>query len=73
MTRTQTTRTIWDPALTRTALVDAIRKLNPRVMARNPVMFVVEIGSVFTTYLFFKNLGTASSSENGIAAPFANA
>ena len=31
------------------ALVDAVRKLNPRRMMRNPVMFVVEAGSVLTT------------------------
>jgi K+-transporting ATPase ATPase B chain len=55
---------LFDPAIMRRASVDALRKLDPRQMARNPVMFVVEIGSVFTTYLFFKNLSSASSSEN---------
>ena len=34
------------PALVRRALVDALRKLNPLTMARNPVMFVVEVGAV---------------------------
>jgi K+-transporting ATPase ATPase B chain len=38
--------------LLRHALPDALRKLNPRTMARNPVMFVVEVGSVLTTALF---------------------
>ncbi len=33
----------------RRAVVDAFRKLDPRTMARNPVMFVVEAGSVLTT------------------------
>jgi potassium-transporting ATPase ATP-binding subunit len=33
------------------ALPDALIKLDPRVMVRNPVMFVVEVGSVLTTYL----------------------
>jgi K+-transporting ATPase ATPase B chain len=47
-THTQS-RSIWDPAIVRTAMVDAIRKLHPRTMARNPVMFVVEVGSVLTT------------------------
>jgi potassium-transporting ATPase ATP-binding subunit len=42
-------RSIWDPAIVRTAMVDAIRKLHPRTMAKNPVMFVVEVGSVLTT------------------------
>ena len=40
---------IWDRRIVRGALVDAVRKLNPRRMMRNPVMFVVEAGSVLTT------------------------
>ena len=40
-----------DPALTRAALVDAFRKLDPRTQLRNPVMFVVYLGSLFTTAL----------------------
>jgi potassium-transporting ATPase ATP-binding subunit len=44
-----------------TALVDATRKLNPHTMMRNPVMFVVEIGSVVTTCLLVQGMrsGTA--------------
>ncbi len=38
------------------ALVDSFRKLDPRRMARNPVMFVVEIGSALTTLLFLQAL-----------------
>src|SRR5829696_8142495 len=41
--------TIWDVALVRRALVDSIWKLNPLIMARNPVMFVVEAGAVLVT------------------------
>ena len=37
---------------------------SPRQMARNPVMFVVEIGSVLTTVLFFTNLSSATASES---------
>jgi K+-transporting ATPase ATPase B chain len=40
---------LWDSALVGPALVDALRKLDPRLMVRNPVMFVVEAGSVLTT------------------------
>ena len=40
----------------RQAVVDAFVKLNPRWMARNPVMFVVEVGSALTTLLFFRSL-----------------
>ena len=42
-------KSIWDPQIVRRAIGDAFRKLHPRTMARNPVMFVVEIGSVLTT------------------------
>ncbi len=38
-----------DPRMLVTSLPDAVRKLDPRVMARNPVMFVVEVGAVFST------------------------
>jgi K+-transporting ATPase ATPase B chain len=38
------------------AVVDAFRKLDPRVQVRNPVMFVVEVGSVLTTALFVQAL-----------------
>jgi potassium-transporting ATPase ATP-binding subunit len=40
---------VWNGGMVGRACLDAIRKLHPRVMARNPVMFVVEIGSVLTT------------------------
>ncbi len=50
---TRTTLTLFDPALVRPALLDAFRKLDPRVQRRNPVMFVVYVGSAFTTALAF--------------------
>jgi K+-transporting ATPase ATPase B chain len=42
--------------ITRRAIVDSFTKLNPRWMARNPVMFVVEVGAVLTTFLFVQAL-----------------
>ncbi|MFJ5551800.1 potassium-transporting ATPase subunit KdpB [Streptomyces sp. NPDC093225] len=42
---------LFDPELLVRSFPDAIRKLDPRVMVRSPVMFVVEIGSVLTTVL----------------------
>ncbi|HEU6454667.1 MAG TPA: HAD-IC family P-type ATPase, partial [Roseateles sp.] len=42
---------LFDPALTRGALVDSFRKLDPRTQLRNPVMFVVYLGSLLTTAL----------------------
>ena len=41
-----------DRALVARAVRDAFRKLDPRTLYRNPVMFVVEIGSVFTSLLY---------------------
>nr|WP_226900361.1 potassium-transporting ATPase subunit KdpB [Nonomuraea phyllanthi] len=40
-----------DPKQMIRSLPDALRKLDPRIMWRNPVMFIVEIGAVFTTAL----------------------
>lgn len=42
---------IMNAAIARRAALDALRKLNPVAMMRNPVMFVVEIGSILTTIL----------------------
>ncbi|WP_188304716.1 potassium-transporting ATPase subunit KdpB [Streptomyces sp. CBMA123] len=39
-----------DPKQLVRSLPDALRKLDPRVMVRHPVMFVVEVGSLLTTY-----------------------
>jgi K+-transporting ATPase ATPase B chain len=46
-----------EPAIVRRAAGDAVRKLDPRVMARNPVMFIVELGSLLTTLLLLRDLG----------------
>jgi K+-transporting ATPase ATPase B chain len=47
---------IFDREILRRAAIDSIRKLAPRQVAKNPVMFVVEIGSVLTTVLFLRDL-----------------
>jgi K+-transporting ATPase ATPase B chain len=49
-------RAIWEWKIVRRAIVDSILKLNPRKMMGNPVMFVVEVGSVATTILLLRNL-----------------
>ncbi|HJX33069.1 MAG TPA: potassium-transporting ATPase subunit KdpB [Solirubrobacterales bacterium] len=49
MTTENQPRSLFDPAILRPALIESFRKLDPRVQARNPVMFVVEIGAVITT------------------------
>src|SRR5271167_3427132 len=52
-------KSIWDPKIIRRASLDAIIKLNPRKMMGNPVMFVVEVGSVVTTILLLRDPHTA--------------
>ncbi len=67
------TKSLFDPAIVRGALVDSVKKLNPRVQARNPVMFVVLVGSVLTTLLFFRDLGSSTANQNvftGLVAVF---
>ena len=47
-------KVVWEWKIVSRAIGDSFLKLDPRKMARNPVMFVVEIGSVITTALLFK-------------------
>jgi K+-transporting ATPase ATPase B chain len=47
---------IWDPAIIRQAVVDSFRKLDPRIQVRNPVMFIVEVGSLITTVIWVREL-----------------
>ncbi|HEX2706899.1 MAG TPA: potassium-transporting ATPase subunit KdpB [Solirubrobacterales bacterium] len=49
MTTENKARSLFDPEILRPALIESVRKLDPRVQVRNPVMFVVEIGAVITT------------------------
>ena len=48
-------RSLWDGKIVRKAALDSIIKLNPKTMMRNPVMFVVEVGSVLTTILLVRD------------------
>ncbi len=47
---------MFDPTLVKPAIVDSFKKLAPQVQWRNPVMFVVYVGSILTTLLFFQAL-----------------
>ncbi len=61
-------RPLFDPAITRRAVAEAFKKLDPRHQVRNPVMFVVLVGSVLTSVLFVLTLlGRGEASEQ---APF---
>src|SRR5215216_617402 len=59
-------RPLFEGAIVRRAVVDALLKLDPRRMIRNPVMFVVEVGSAYTTFLFMHALVTGQ----GEASPW---
>jgi K+-transporting ATPase ATPase B chain len=47
-------KAIWEWKIVRRAALDSLIKLDPRKMMGNPVMFVVEIGSVITTVMLFR-------------------
>jgi K+-transporting ATPase ATPase B chain len=49
-------RPLFDAGIVRQAIVDSFRKLTPQRQIRNPVMFVVYVGSILTTLLFFHAL-----------------
>ena len=65
--RTKEATSIFDRSIIRSALVDSLRKLDPRTMYRNPVMFIVEIGSILTTLIFIRDLGDSTRQENVFA------
>jgi K+-transporting ATPase ATPase B chain len=48
--------TMTDPKILGPAVLDALRKLDPRVMIHNPVMFTVEVVATLTTILFIRDL-----------------
>ena len=54
--KTKTSLTLFDPVMVKPAIVASFTKLHPRVQWRNPVMFVVYIGSILTTLLWLQAL-----------------
>jgi K+-transporting ATPase ATPase B chain len=46
---------LFEPAILRAAIWDSVKKLDPRLVAKNPVMFVVEVGSALTTALWIRD------------------
>jgi K+-transporting ATPase ATPase B chain len=50
-----TKKSLWNTKIMVQALVDSVRKLDPRGMVKNPVMFVVEVGAVLTSALLIDN------------------
>src|SRR5574341_813826 len=56
MTTDAKARPLFDPAIVGQAVIDSFRKLTPQREIRNPVMFVVYVGSILTTLLFLQAL-----------------
>src|ERR1700690_3301556 len=54
---------LFDGKIVAAAAIDALRKLNPRALAKNPVIFVTEVVSLMVTLLFIRDLVT----QNGTA------
>ena len=57
-------RSVWDPAIVRRAILESFTKLDPRYMIGKPVMFIVEIGSVWVTILFFTTVASSNTADN---------
>lgn len=56
---------MFDGKLLGPALLEALRKLNPRAQWRNPVMFVVYVGAIITTILWFQSLDGTGEAPSG--------
>ena len=61
---------LFDSTLVWPAMVDALRKLHPRTQLRSPVMFVVYIGSIITTLLWFQALAGQGEAQEQAQAGF---
>ena len=62
---THPTLAMFDPSLLKAAMVDAFRKLNPAVQWRNPVMFVVYVGSILTSLILAQARGGTGEAPLG--------
>src|SRR5574337_1211238 len=56
MASTVKARSLFDPTIVRQAVINSFRKLTPRRQVRNPVMFIVYVGSILTTLLWVQAL-----------------
>src|ERR1700688_4562806 len=53
-------RPLFDPEILKRATMESFMKLNPRTVAKNPVMFVVEVGAALTTVFVIKDAVTGA-------------
>ncbi|MDM5177283.1 potassium-transporting ATPase subunit KdpB [Massilia sp. DJPM01] len=68
---TRKTLTLFDTALIGPAIVDAVLKLGPRTQLRSPVMFVVYVGSILTTLMYFQAVAGKGDSGSGFTLAIA--
>ncbi len=54
---------IWDKTIIRQALAGSVKKLDPRTMIKNPVMFIVELGAAFLTVRWLTAVATGAETE----------
>src|SRR5580698_9169656 len=59
-------KSLWTGGIVSGALWDSVKKLDPRTLMKNPVMFVVEVGAVVTTIDLLREI-THHTSEFGFA------
>ncbi len=64
LTKMKNTISIWDSKIIANALLDSVKKLDPRKMLKNPVMFVVEVGAAFLTLKLIIGLFSPSASSD---------
>ena len=67
---THKTLTMFDPVLVKPAIVDSFKKLDPRIQWRNPVMFVVYVGSLLTTALWLQSVWTGGGGQTAESPGF---
>jgi K+-transporting ATPase ATPase B chain len=65
MSRKFKKRSLFESTIVKRALWDSVKKLNPFHQIKNPVMFVVEVGSIFTSLLFFYALSGKGEESPG--------
>jgi K+-transporting ATPase ATPase B chain len=56
---------LFDPQILGRAAIESLRKLAPRAVSRNPVMFVVEIGAALTTLVWLRTVFSSGAAEPG--------
>ena len=67
-TKPSASQSVFDRSIVRSATIDSFRKLDPRSLAKNPVMLIVEVGALLTSILFIRDLSSSTGRENAFAA-----